>query len=553
MIAKASGGGAPEPSVEEFDRLLSRIESGTHDAKDVEALRAIGHRYFDVRERIQNQQTSMSKLRQLIFGAPTESKEKVLERAESAGGATAAEVSTPTAPRSEAVASSPKTPAKGHGRNGAVAYTGAKRVVLAHPTLRSGSCCPDCKNKVYPRKEPRRIVRIEGMAPIGATVYEQEELRCSVCERVFTAPAPEGIGEAKYDATAVAMVALLRYGSGMPFFRIERLQEGMGVPLPSSTQWDLVEKAEEGLTPAFGELLRQAAQGQVLHNDDTPMVVLEYLAEEKARKERGEKASERTGVFTTGIVAVVGAHRLVLYRTGHRHAGENLREVLLAREAALPPAIQMCDALDRNLPGELQTVVANCLTHGRRQFVDVVEAFPNEVRHVIEELSIVYRTDAKTRGLPRAERLRIHREESAPVMERLRAWLEALAAGKTVEPNSGLGKAIAYMLKRWGRLTLFLREEGAPLDNNLCERMLKRAILHRKNSLFYKTENGARVGDLYMSLIATARLADADPFDYLVQLQRHTKRVRESPADWMPWNYKAAAESAERPKPGPAP
>ncbi len=75
-----------------------------------------------------------------------------------------------------------------------------------------------------------------------------------------------------------------------------------------------------------------------------------------------------------------------------------------------------------------------------------------------------------------------------------------------MEPNSGLGKAISYMLRQWPALTLFLREPGAPLDNNLCERALKKAILHRKNSLFYKTLNGAEVGDLYMSLIHTCEL-----------------------------------------------
>jgi transposase len=283
------------------------------------------------------------------------------------------------------------------------------------------------------------------------------------------------------------------------------------------------------------------------------MVALEHLAEAKARKARREKPPERTGVFTPGIVAVAGERRIVLYRTGTRHAGENLREVLLAREAALPPPIQMCDALDRNLPGELRTLVGNCLAHGRRQFVDIADAFPDEVRHVVEELAIVYRVDASARKLPAPERLRRHQEESAPVMERLRTWLEGLKVGATIEPNSGLGNAIAYMLKRWGRLTLFLREEGAPLDNNVREQMLKRAILHRKNSLFYKTENGARVGDVYMSLIATARLAGADPFDYLVRLQRHAKQVEASPADWMPWNYKTAAEAVERPQPGPAP
>jgi transposase len=62
------------------------------------------------------------------------------------------------------------------------------------------------------------------------------------------------------------------------------------------------------------------------------------------------------------------------------------------------------------------------------------------------------------------------------------------------------------MLKHWEKLTLFLRHPGPPLDNNICERALKKAILHRKNALFYKTVNGAHVGDVFMSLIYTCEL-----------------------------------------------
>jgi hypothetical protein len=79
---------------------------------------------------------------------------------------------------------------------------------------------------------------------------------------------------------------------------------------------------------------------------------------------------------------------------------------------------------------------------------------------------------------------------------------------------------------------------GAPLDNNVAERALKKAILHRKNSLFYKTLHGAEVGDLYMSLIHTCELNGVNSFDYLTELQRHSADVRRAPADWMPWNYR---------------
>jgi len=127
-------------------------------------------------------------------------------------------------------------------------------------------------------------------------------------------------------------------------------------------------------------------------------------------------------------------------------------------------------------------------------------------------------------------------------MDELHGWLAAQLKEKKVEPNSGLGKAIGYMLRHWQALTLFLREPGAPLDNNLVERALKKAILHRKNSLFYKTLNGAEVGDLYMSLIHPCERNAANPFDYLTELLRHTEELAAEPADWLPWNYCATLE-----------
>ena len=150
------------------------------------------------------------------------------------------------------------------------------------------------------------------------------------------------------------------------------------------------------------------------------------------------------------------------------------------------------------------------------------------------------RVDAHTgrAGMSAEERLACHQRQSGPRMAALKTWLDGQLAERRVEPNSGAGDAIRYMLRHWERLTLFLRAPGAPLDNNICERALKTAILHRKNALFYKTQNGARVGDLYMSLIHSAELARADPFDYLLQLLGHRAAVAAAPSEWMPWNYR---------------
>ena len=431
----------------------------------------------------------------------------------------------------------------GHGRNGTAAFTGANRVAVAHATLHSGDQCPECRQgKVYRQKEPATLVRFVGHAPLEATVFEMERLRCNACGQVFTADEPGTAGPEKYEETAVAMIALLKYGTGVPFKRMERLQEHLGMPLPATTQWDLMAAAAELLRPVLEELIRQAAQGSVMHNDDTGMRIL------RLAREPGDK---RTGTFTSGIVSLVGAWTIALFFTGWKHAGENLSEVLKQRARGLPAPIQMSDALSRNSPkvAGIEPLQANCLAHGRRQVVEVADNFPEECRYVLETLRDVYHHDAQAReqAMSPEQRLRFHQEQSGPMMKGLHEWMEAQLAEHKTEPNSGLGKAISYLLNHWTKLTLFLRQAGAPVDNNIVERALKKAILNRKNALFYKTLNGAGVGDLFMSLIHTCELNGANPFDYLTELQRHSEELKRHPSEWMPWNYRATVAQLARP------
>jgi transposase len=492
-------------------------------------------------QEIAAKRTSIDRLRKMLFGTSSEKTSHV----------TGNEPKKETASKpGDEGGEKPKRP--GHGRNGAAAYTGAQKVKVTHLLLGHGDACPECeKGKVYPMAEPQVLLRVRGMAPIVATVYECDRLRCNLCGEIFTASAPPGVGDEKYDATAAAMVALLKYGAGLPFYRIEKLQAGFGIPLPTATQWEIVARMAKLLEPAHDELLNQAAQADLVHNDDTAAKILELgsTSSGDAPADDGDD-DERTGVFTSAIVAEGEQHRIALFFTGQKHAGENLADVLARRRAELAVPIQMCDALSRNLPGEIETIIANCICHARRKFVDVVNDFPDEVRHLLETLREVYKIDAQAReqGLSPDERLRLHQIESAPLMEALEKWLRALIDERKVEPNSGLGEAIGYMLKHWTKLTLFLRVPGAPLDNNICERALKKAILHRKNALFYKTQNGAHVGDVFMSLIHSAELNRVGAFDYLVALQRHHEDVAAEPGEWMPWNYHAAlarlAESA---------
>jgi hypothetical protein len=200
------------------------------------------------------------------------------------------------------------------------------------------------------------------------------------------------------------------------------LEGSLGIPLPVATQCEIVAEIAPIFRPALEELIRQAAEGGVLHNDDTSMRVLSL---DRNRGNDAEVSPERTGVFTSGIISIRGGRRIALFFTGRKHAGENLADVLERRPQGLSPPIQMCDALSRNLPKSLQVIVAHCLAHGRRNFVEVIANFPAECRFVLETLGEVYGYDeqAREQGLSPEDRLRFHQQHSAPVMEKLHAWL----------------------------------------------------------------------------------------------------------------------------------
>jgi transposase len=568
--------------MERLDDVLRRAEAAL-DEEDYALIKAVVESYNYVTDLVGDKNTTIRRLRQMLFGARTEKTAAVLGKtppdenaptqpAPKGDGQSGKEVAgeTPDAGGSTEGNAEASEKTKGHGRNGADAYAGAEKIEVPHPTLVPGDPCPQCPNgTVYDMRRPGVVVRLMGQAPVGAKVYYLQKLRCGLCGVVFMADLPADAGEAKYDATVGSMIALLKYGTGVPFHRAETLQASLDVPLPSSTQWDVVRAQAEHAEPVFDEFVRQAAQGEVLYHDDTTVRILALMGErgrhaataETATAESAEQSienpagdaaedsaegpakkpvSERRGLFTSGVVSTREGRRIALFFSGRKHAGENLKDVLAERAAELASPIQMCDALSRNMPAGLATIVANCLAHGRRQFVDVADRFPDECRHVLEALSVVYHNDAVARkeNLSPQARLEFHQAESGPIMEDLRIWLVQQFDQRRVEPNSALGGAMTYLLKRWEKLTLFLRVPGAPLDNNICERALKKSIRHRRNSLFYKTSRGARVGDVFMSLIHTCELGKVNPFHYLNELERHAAEASAEPGRWMPWNYR---------------
>jgi transposase len=434
----------------------------------------------------------------------------------------------------------PKRP--GHGRRSASDYPGAERVRCHDPLRQPGESCA-CGGKLYETKTPAVFLRFTGQPLVGATGYEQTVLRCSACQQRYTAPLPEGVPAEKYDATADAAIVMAKYAAGLPFYRLAQMQKAFGVPLPPSVQWERAEAVANVLLPVYLYLRTVAAQAGVLIGDDTRVQILACYQENQQRAADGQ----RHGLHTTGIVAHSAGESqpsIVLYVSGRQHAGENVGELLELRPVDLAPPLQVGDALAANWSHSSAVITVKCLAHARRQFTDIEEMFPEECGHVREEFATVYRYEAETTGMAPEQRLVHHQLYSAPVLERLRSWIKTQFEQRRVEPNSALGKALAYLQRHWDGLTQFLRFGNAPLDTNVVERALKHVVLHRKNALFFRTEQGAAVGDLLMSVIETCRANGIRAADYLVQVIKNARAVRDNPAQWLPWNYTAQAISS---------
>ena len=417
-----------ELDARQLEELLCRAEEQAFDATDYQTIRVLVESYAYLTSMLGDKNTTIARLRKLLFGASSEKTEKVVDDEKDSATPSATTAGDGCGEHADANDNGDAASSPGHGRYGADDYPGANQVEVTHPTLSAGDDCPECQQGTLYENTPGVLVRFVGRTPLQATVYRVQKLRCHLCGKVFTASAPAGIGEEKYDHTVASMIGLLKYGSGLPFNRIERLQGNCEIPLAASTQWGIVSAAAALVISAYEELIRQAAQGEVVHNDDTTVKILELMGKraEKSPPLDDLHDPDRTGLFTSGVVATRAGIRIALFFSGRQHAGENLMNVLRHRAAELDAPIHMCDGLARNLPKELNTILANCLAHGRRNFVDIYDRFPVECRYVIETFKVIYHNDkiAREEGLSARQRLSYHQAHSQPTVDHLKEWLE---------------------------------------------------------------------------------------------------------------------------------
>ena len=529
---------------EQVEALLARIESQSLLPDDFPLFADLLRAMIWMESSLKEKTLSIKRLKS-IFGIKTESAKKLARLLlnhstenssdESKNPALLAADQTESSQQETKEKGNDSSKLSGHGHRPSSDYTEARILSIAHETLKRGMRCPECgKGKLF-NLSPGTVLRITGQPWLNVDIYKPERLRCSVCQKIFTAKLPRELYiESRSDKTAKAIVSIMKYRGGVPFYRQEQIQSLLGNPISATEIWEMTKDVANQLEPVFNELCRVAANCSCIHNDDTNARILNLI------KENEEENPKRTGIFTTALLAKQEEYEIALFFTGREHAGENLNRILNNREEELPSPIQSCDALSRNLTKNHQTQVAYCNAHLRRKFYEIASMWPKECLTIVSGLNIVFLNDKKAamKNLNAEERLKWHQEKSALVMEQTRAYCKTLIETKQVEPNSSLGKAINYLENHWEGFTLFLKVPTVPISNNANERLMKRAVLNRKNSYFFKTEAGARIADILMSVIETCALNEVNPYDYLIAIQQHPAAVLNHPEVWLPWNYK---------------
>jgi len=310
-------------SREDGEALLARLETNTLTAEDRQVLGKVLTYYFWLLFALREAKLSLKRVKALVFGEKPKPPKPPAAGGRAEGGS-AGGSETQTSASQEVLACAPtpppekKAPPPGHGRQAADVYQAALTVVCHHEDLAVGARCPACGRGSLYRVLPGVEMRLDGNALLSAVRYEFEKLRCSACGQIFTASVPGAAGTEKYSARARAVLARARYYLGLPWHRLESFQALVGVPVPDATQWEQGEIVGDCTYPIFKWLEKEAAQGEVIYQDDTLGRVLALIAENRKAQAQAQaqgkaKTSERTGMYTTALIVQVGERQICLY------------------------------------------------------------------------------------------------------------------------------------------------------------------------------------------------------------------------------------------------
>lgn len=415
--------------------------------------------------------------------------------------------------------------------------------VHTHDTLKPGDQCPSCgRGKLY-FGTPRQRLIFQGQPPITPVRHMFRDLFCSLCKDVFRVSPPQhladdGLGKVdRYGYSAISMITMMKFFSMLPYYRLGRLASMLGVHVAPSTQFDQVEKVANTFAPV--QILQRdiASQGQLLMTDDASNKILSKKTALIPRRSTG-KMQLRDGCHSSVAIAFDDLDEMtVLIKTDIIHAGEWLDQILAARNPSLAKPKVMWDRVSSNTITVCDYVDLACNQHARQNFKDLEDQMPKIIRPILNAYKRIFFNDVQTANLSKADRLSYHQTHSQSVFNSIVSTSKKVLSDKLVTENSELGQAFQYVLNHEKALSGFLKYEGAPVSNNLVERVILNIVLMRRASHFFRTPESAAIADTILSVGLTAFFAGVNLYHYFRLGLKHAEEVGKEPERWLPANF----------------
>jgi transposase len=353
---------------------------------------------------------------------------------------------------------------------------------------------------------------------------KRQKYRCECNGCIETAPGPVKLFPgARYSVDFAVEVATGKYVDHQPLERQVRTMAREGLVVDSQTLWDQIERLARILGSAKEALHVYVLAHAVIGADETRWRLLDGKGRDAGEAKQWQ-------------VWAVAAPDAVAYCIEDSRSAEAAKKALRDfKGAVMADGYGVYESLAK-APGSF--VLANCWAHVRRKYLDAEHAFPAQAKEIVDLIGELYAVERLCPTGPPGDdlRRRLRDERSRRVVERIGAW--AITAKTRALPESGLVKAIDYMLGVWRGLVRFLDDPCIPLDNNGTERGLRRVVIGRKNHYGSKSRRGTEVAALFYSLIESAKLAGIEPKAYLRLAAQAALRGEKPP---LPHEIAAAA------------
>lgn len=383
--------------------------------------------------------------------------------------------------------------------------------------------CPTCGGDLKPMGEQAEVSEEITVIRRQFVIqrHKRHKYRCQCNAAVVTAPGPVRLPGHRYSLEFAAEVASDKYLDHLPLDRQVRRMRREGLEVTSQTLWDQIDALAKPLKPTW-----KALKGHVL---GAPLIG----ADETHWRVMGSEHSKRW------VWCACSAEGIV-YEIHKSRSAAAAGELLAGYEGiVMTDGYGAYKSLARAGP---KIRLVHCWAHARRKFTEAESFYPEPCKEILELIGKLYALEkAVPEAADREEALRLRaelrRENSRPVIQEIKDW----AFEQKASPESGLRKAIDYMLEHWTGLTRFLEDPEVPLDNNATERALRSVVLGRKNHLGSKSGRGTRVAALYYSLLESAKVCGVEPPAYLAAAARLA--LREPGSVLLPHQFKEQQEA----------